>query len=187
LPDQRGVKISGLYRPVMTGIAEISEYWARVNGALIDVVKGLSRAQLDLRAREDWPIWAIVAHSASTRAYWLCQILKQPGAESTPFQDPSGYGWEDDLATPRSAEELVMAHETTWKVVTNWLARWTPTMLDEKFPRDVGGRREWHSHQSIFTRMITHDGYHAGEVSLILLMNGHEGIDPWKQVVAKAP
>ena len=172
---------------MIPSISEISRYWARINGELIDVVRGLSRAQLDLRAREDWPIWAIVAHSASVRVYWLCQILKQPGAASTPFHDPSGYGWEDDLDTPRSAEDLVMAHQTTWNVVNEWLARWTPTMLEESFPRDTNGRREWHSHQSIFTRLITHDSYHIGEVSLILLNHGHNGIDPWTHVVANAP
>lgn len=79
-----------------------------------------------------------------------------------------------------------MAHETTWNVVSEWLGRWTPTMLEESFARDVDGRREWHSHQSIFARLITHDGYHIGEVSLILLNHGHEGIDPWKRVVQNA-
>jgi uncharacterized damage-inducible protein DinB len=168
-------------------ISQIAEYWARVNAELINTVRGLNRAQLDYRGRDNWPIWAIAAHTATPRIYWLCSILKQPGRASTPFDDEAGYGWEDDLGTPRSADELAMALETTWKVVSDWLGRWTPAMLEESFPRDVDGRREWHTHQSIFTRLITHDGYHIGEVSLILGMNRHEGIDPWKHVVADAP
>lgn len=75
-----------------------------------------------------------------------------------------------------------MALETTWQVTRDWLAGWTPIMLEQSFPRDVNGRREWHTHQSIFTRLLTHDGYHIGEVSLILGMHGREGIDPWRHV-----
>jgi hypothetical protein len=34
---------------------------------------------------------------------------------------------------------------------------------------------------------MTHDGYHAGEVSLLLGMHGRQVADIWHNVVAQAP
>src|ERR1700682_3686121 len=78
-----------------------------------------------VRAAPDlWPIWAITAHTAGARVYWLCHILKEPGAERTPFTDPTGMGWEDDLTHARHASELVSALESTWTIVNDCLDRW---------------------------------------------------------------
>ena len=75
----------------------------------------MSDEQLDIRpAPEGWPIWATVGHTAGVRVYWLCGVLGEPGAETTPFADPlSDHGWEDDLDHPRRADELVLALDTT--------------------------------------------------------------------------
>ena len=104
------------------------------------------------------------------------------GAETTPFTDPlSGLGWEDDDDTPRSADELVMALGTTWKIVAGCLARWTPQMLDDEFQRERNGKMQIHSRQSVIMRLITHDAYHAGEISQLLGAHGLPEIDLWSQ------
>jgi len=33
---------------------------------------------------------ATVGHTAAARVYWLCGVLGEPGAETTPFTDPNG-------------------------------------------------------------------------------------------------
>jgi uncharacterized damage-inducible protein DinB len=89
-------------------------------------------------------------------------------------------GWEDDLDTPRSAAELVWALETTWNIVANCLERWTPDMLEVAFTRiGMDGRQQRHTRQSVLMRMLTHDAYHAGELSQVLGIHGLPQVDLW--------
>ena len=87
----------------MSGVASFYDRWGQYNGRLVDAIRGLSDEQLKLRvAPGKWPIWAIAAHIAGGRVYWLCGVFKESGAEDTPFTDPlSGVGWEDDESVPR--------------------------------------------------------------------------------------
>lgn len=172
-------------------IAAISEQWARVNASIAEIVRGMSRDDLMLQDPvREWPIWAIVAHTMGGRVYWLCGVLKQPGADTTPFPKAmadTGEGWEDDLQTPRSTDELLDAIDSTWKIVAGWLQKWSPEAVAHAYPRRLDNGVEWHSPPSILTRLMTHDGYHAGEVSLLLGMHGRQVADIWHNVVAQAP
>jgi uncharacterized damage-inducible protein DinB len=156
--------------------------WRQYNARLVDKIRSLSDEQLKLRPRPDyWPIWAIAAHTAGTRVYWLCGIFKESGAETTPFTDPlSGYGWEDDENTPRSSNEVATALESSWKIVDRCLEQWTPSMLSDEFTREIGGKTQIHTRQSVLMRMITHEAYHNGEISLVLGMHGLPAIDVWR-------
>ncbi|MEA2674107.1 MAG: hypothetical protein QOI92_1299 [Chloroflexota bacterium] len=155
--------------------------WAGYNRRTVEAIAALTPDDLALEmpGSDHWPVWALFAHTAGTRVYWLCHVFGEPGAESTPFNDPSGMGWEDDLATPRSGVELVHAYETSWRIVDGCLDRWTPAMLGEAFRREGSAGTQVHTRQSILLRMINHDAYHVGEVNLILGANGREMIDPW--------
>ncbi len=52
------------------------EGWRRVQDRLVARLPQLSTEQLGLKASTDsWPIWAIVAHLAGTRVYWLCGVF----------------------------------------------------------------------------------------------------------------
>ena len=115
--------------------------WGLSNERLVETIGALSVEALGLRAGSDlWPIWAITAHLAGARVYWLCAILKEPGAESMPFSKPTGEGWEDDLTHPRQAGELIFALESSWKIVEACLERWTPAMLQDEFRREIAGQ-----------------------------------------------
>jgi uncharacterized damage-inducible protein DinB len=162
-------------------IAPFYKGWHLFNANLIEVLAPLTAEQLALPIlKPEWPVWASVSHLAGTRVYWLCHIFKEPGAETTPFNDPSGFGWEDDLSHPRGADELVHALESSWKIVERALATWTPEMLDEEFRRPVGGKVQLHTRQSVLIRMMTHDAFHSGEVSLVLGHHGLGAIEPWR-------
>lgn len=156
--------------------------WRKYNARLVDAVSSLSDEQLKLRAAPDkWPIWAIAAHTAGTRVYWLCGVFKESGAENTPFTDPTGgYGWEDDESTPRGSAELVVALESSWKIVARCLERWTRPMLDDAFTREIAGKTQKHTRQSVLMRLLTHDAYHTGEISQILGVHGLPEIDLWR-------
>ena len=157
------------------------DQWAQYNARMIEVVAVLSGDQLAVRPADDrWPIWATVGHTAGGRTYWLCSVVGEPGIESTPFTDPSGMGWEDDLDTPRGSDELVMALETTWAVIDGCLDRWTPDMLAEGITRDYGGVSRVHTRGSILQRLFSHDAYHCGELSQTLGIFGLPQIDLWR-------
>jgi uncharacterized damage-inducible protein DinB len=149
------------------------------NAALIAAIKDLTPEQLQLELAPGVPIWGSVAHLAGTRVFWLCHIFKEPGAETTPFGDPSGAGWEDDPSHPRSAAELVGALESTWRIVERVLQTWTPDTLDQE-ARRVGptGEVRMHTRQSVLMRIITHEAYHCGEIALTLGSNGLGGTSP---------
>jgi uncharacterized damage-inducible protein DinB len=160
--------------------------WAGYNRRTIDGIRGLSEEDLALPVLsvrdgggDPWPIWAVFGHTAAMRVFWLCDVFGEPGAELTPFAGATP-GWEDDLTQPRSADELVGAWQSTWAVVEGCLRRWTPASLDVSVRREEAGRpAEVHTRQSILLRMITHEGYHLGEVNLTLGAHGREPINPW--------
>jgi uncharacterized damage-inducible protein DinB len=156
------------------------EGWERHNRQLHQRIPELPPSILDFRpAPEAWPVWAIVAHLAGARVYWLCGVFKEPGLESVTFSSASGEGWEDHLDVPRGALELAGAIDASWRIVNGCLERWTPAMLSETFPRQGASGMQSHSRASVLTRLVSHDAYHAGEVSLVLGMHGLPAIDLW--------
>ena len=154
--------------------------WAGYSRRTIDAIRGMSAEDLALRApgSDHWPIWAIAAHTGTTRIYWLCHVFGEPGAERTPFVDPSGYGWEDDLATPRTADEVADALASTWSVVEGCLDRWSAEDMELTARRDAV-QPQVHSRQSIILRLINHEAYHVGEINIALASTGREPIDLW--------
>ena len=139
--------------------------------------------QVPVRA-SNVPDWgqksASVSHLAGTRVYWLCHVFEEPGAETTPFTDPTGVGWEDDPDHPRRADELVGALRSTWAIVEHTLGVWTPESLGREARRVLGDTVRMHTRQSVLMRMITHDAFHSGEISLALGSNGLGAIDMWR-------
>jgi uncharacterized damage-inducible protein DinB len=164
-------------------VGAIFEGWQRVQARLVRGVPSLGPEELQLRASpEGWPIWAIVSHIAAARVYWLCQVLEEPGVKATPFPDPGADAWEDHLDIPRSADELMSALESTWRIVESCLSRWTPEMLGEAFTRERAGEVQWHTRQSVLTRLVMHDAFHSGEVSSLLGAHGLPSMDPWEPI-----
>src|SRR5438445_13615431 len=107
-----------------TGVAPFYEGWPKANRRLIEKLRELPPEALNWRATADsWPIWAIVAHCAMVRVYWLCDVVKEPGAETTPFTNAAEEGWEDHLDEPRGAADLIGALEVTWRT-------WSPALSD---------------------------------------------------------
>ena len=165
---------------VPASIAPFYADWRGYNDRVVAHLRGLSAEDLALRAHDGhWPIWAIAAHTAGARVYWLCHVFGEPGAEQTPFADPTGLGWEDELEVVRSGDEVAGAWESTWGVVRGCLDRWTPATLTETVARRKPDGIEEHSRQSILLRLITHEAYHGGEIALIEGIHGRPQLDLW--------
>jgi uncharacterized damage-inducible protein DinB len=160
------------------------EGWQTYNERILEVVRNLSAEELAVRpAPERWPIWATVGHTAGVRVYWLCGVFGEPGAGKTPFAISDlerGFGWEDDLDTPRSSAELTEALESSWQIIAGCLERWTPDMLFEQFERQAGKETQIHTRQSVLIRLLSHDAYHCGELSQTLGIHDLPQIDLWR-------
>ncbi len=155
--------------------------WPQYNRRLTDVIAAMSDEQLAIRSSPDRdPIWAVVGHTAAARTYWLCAVVGEPGAESTPWPAPDSDGWEDDLSHPRTAAELKWALDSTWSVVEGVLDRWTPEQLGEPIERRYGDTVQVHSRTSILQRLLTHEAYHCGELSQTLGIHDLPQIDLWR-------
>ena len=112
--------VAGSQVPPDPTLASLYVDWPQYAGRLVAAVRDLSAD--DLAGPGHAPIWGLAAHVAGSRAYWLCGILGEPGADATPFTDPaSGFGWEDEEAHPRSGAELSWALDSTWGVIASCL------------------------------------------------------------------
>jgi uncharacterized damage-inducible protein DinB len=171
------------HTPVMDQIPASALFpdWKQYAARITRAVAALTQEQLALRASpEHSPIWALAAHVAGMHLYWLCVVCGEPGIASSTVIDPTTLeGWEDDLDHPRSADELVGALDASWAVVADCLGRWTPAMLAEEIERSRNGVIERHTRLSILNRMLSHDAYHAGEISQLLGVAGLPEIDLW--------
>jgi uncharacterized damage-inducible protein DinB len=168
-----------------TNIAPYYAGWQLANETLTGAIEHLTPEQLALPVGSPtWPIWASVSHVAGARVYWLCHVFGEPGQEATPFRevDVANVGWEDDLAHPRRADELVEALTSSWAIVARCLATWTPESLGQTARRAWGDKIQIHTRQSVLWRLITHDAFHSGEVSLVLGSHGLGAIEMWSRL-----
>jgi uncharacterized damage-inducible protein DinB len=155
--------------------------WAQHAARIRDAVASLAAAQLALSAGPSHaPIWALAAHVAGTRVYWLCGVFGEPGADRTPFARPlADEGWEDDKTHPRSGEELAWALDSSFEVVRDTLGRWTVDDLARTAERVYRGVSQVHTRASVLNRLFTHDAFHGGEISQLLGLHGIGAIDLW--------
>lgn len=162
-------------------VASIYPDWPQYAARIRSAVKDLTPDQLALRAgRGHAPIWALAAHLAGSRVYWLCGVFDEPGAEQTPFIEPlTGWGWEDDETHPRSGDELAWALDSTWDVVRSCLERWSVDDLARTADRAREGVIQRHSRASVLNRLFSHDAFHAGEISQLLGRHDLRPIDLW--------
>ena len=156
--------------------------WPQYNRRLREVVEAMTDEQLAIRAAPDLlPLWAAVGHTAAMRVYWLCEVIGEPGAEATPFWDGSTtIDWADDLERPHSADELATGLDSTFGIIEGCLDRWTFAMLTDEIQREYNGTTQVHTRASVLQRMLTHEAWHAGELSQTLGIHGLPQPDLWR-------
>ncbi|HEX6557620.1 MAG TPA: DinB family protein [Ktedonobacteraceae bacterium] len=143
--------------------------WKDYQALLIKAIAPLSADQLALRSAPHLrSIGELVSHIIRARAGWCSGDLHEGGEVMASFTT-----WGRPGMPARSAPELVNALETTWQLMQEAIARWTP----DEWEQVLGGTPE---EPETFTRswviwhLIEHDLHHGGEVSLTLGMHGLE-------------
>ena len=146
-----------------------SQGWKDYQDLLIKAITPLSADQLALRSAPHLrSIGVIVSHIIGARAGWCSGDLHEGGEVMASFKD-----WSRPDMPIRSAAELVKALETTWQLMQEAIARWTP----DEWEQVLGGtpeEPETFSRSWVIWHLIEHDLHHGGEVSLTLGMHGLE-------------
>jgi uncharacterized damage-inducible protein DinB len=155
--------------------------WPQHNRRLRDAVAAMTDEQLAIRpSPERWPIWATVGHIACQRVFWLCDFAGEPGAETTPFTDAAhNCPGDDDLEHVLSADELVEALDSSFRIVEACLDRWTLDMLGEELRRPEWDETWVHARGWVIQRVFAHDVWHCAELNETLGIAGLPQIDPW--------
>ena len=155
--------------------------WPQHNRRLRDVVAAMTDEQLAIRpSPERWPIWATVGHIACQRVFWLCDFAGEPGAETTPFTDAAhNCPGDDDLEHVLSADELVEALDSSFRIVEACLDRWTLDRLGEELRRPEWDETWVHARGWVIQRVFAHDVWHCAELNETLGIAGLPQIDPW--------
>lgn len=156
--------------------------WPKYDGRLRDVVAAMTDDQLAIRpSPERWPLWATVGHTACQRVFWLCDFAGEPGADTTPFTNAAyDCPGDDDLDYVLTAEALVEALASTFRIVERCLDRWTPAMLDEEIRRTEFGDDRVHTRGWVIQRVFSHDIYHTAGLNEALGIAGLAQIDLWE-------
>jgi hypothetical protein len=155
--------------------------WPEYNRRFRDVVGAMTEAQLALRpSPERWPLWATVGHTACQRVFWLCDFAGEPGADTTPFPN-AGYNCpgDDDLEHVLTADALVAALDSTFRIVERCLDTWTLEMLEETLRRPEWDEAWVHTRGAVLQRVFSHDAYHAADVNATLARSDLPQIDLW--------
>ena len=142
--------------------------WENYPRQLIRAIAPLSSEQLALRAVPHLrSVGALAAHIIASRVAQFHRILGEGRAEVAPL-----VRWDDADQPARTAAELVSGLETTWQLMHNAIARWTPTDLAQTIQWQWQGQEYTYSRQSLVWSSLKHDIHHGGELSLTLGIHG---------------
>ena len=151
--------------PMLTGIYQ---GWERYNGLLAGALAPLSDEQLDLRAAPNLrSIYDLATHLIAVRARWFHLALGEGDDEIAAIG-----AWDRAGAAQRTARELVAGLETTWRLMTEAIARWTPEQLGETITEEDDGETETFTRPEVVWHLIEHDLHHGGEIGYSLGMHG---------------
>jgi uncharacterized damage-inducible protein DinB len=155
--------------------------WPDYNRRLRELVAALTDEQLAIRpSSERWPLWATIGHAACQRVFWLCDFAGEPGKETTPFTNAAyNCPGDDDLEHVLSADALVAALDSTFRIVDGCLDRWTLAMLTEEIRRPDWDDSWVHTRGAVIQRVFSHDIYHAAELNEALGIAGLPQVDLW--------
>lgn len=151
----------------------IYENWRGYNAKLQSCIAPLTDEQLLLQpAPGMWPLGQVLQHIILVRAGWFSATLQDPD------EAMDGYMlWGQRESPPRSAAELVRGLEETWAFIDSRLQRWTPADCAKTFPDEWEGQVYQVSRSWVIYHVLEHDLHHGSEASLILGMNGLQGLD----------
>jgi uncharacterized damage-inducible protein DinB len=122
----------------------------------------------------------VAQHMVANRVWWFQVWMGEGSPDLAPIAhwDPA----DDVEQPPLSAAELVAGLESTWRMIADALARWTPADLERVFSPPAALKeeeREFFPPRAlmwILWHVLEHEIHHGGELSLALGGYGLPGI-----------
>ncbi len=149
-----------------------SQGWKNYHDLLIKAIAPLSADQLALRSAPHLrSIGESVLHIIHARASWCSEDLHEGGEVMASIEV-----WSRSDMPTRSAAEMVNALETTWQMMQEVIARWTPDEWEQVLG-DTPEEPDTFTRSWVIWHLIEHDLHHGGEISLTLGMHGLEAPD----------
>lgn len=147
--------------------------WHAYQNVLIQAIAPLTDEQLLVRAAPDLrTAGQIATHIVSVRAGWFFYDLKEGGET---FEEIDGWQWDEERN--RTAAELVAGLETTWAMMHEIMAGWTPEQWAEPIAVEEDGNSYSFTRSWVIWHLIEHDLHHGGELSLTLGANGIKALE----------
>ena len=154
-------------------LAFMTEGWKTYQDKLSEALAPLTNEQLALRAAPNLrSIEELALHIIAVRAGWYHYVL---GEGDDTFGAISR--WDEPGNPPRSASELVQGLATTWQVMQEALARFSPTDLQATFEDEDNGEKYMVTRGWVIWHVIEHDLHHGGEIGYSLGMHGIQAPD----------
>lgn len=144
-------------------------FWKEYQDRIKEAVEPLDNTQLALRpAPHLRSIGENVMHIVSCRAYWFAAFMSDTnGEELKMYAD-----WNEDAlklgASLPDITKLVRGLDQTWQFMTDYLARWSSTDMQQTFPDEWDGQVVDVSRAWVVWHVMEHDLHHGGELSLTL-------------------
>jgi uncharacterized damage-inducible protein DinB len=151
------------------------EGWERYQDLLIQALSGLTAEQLAYRtAAHLRSIGETCLHIIGARARWLHYVL---GFDAPALVELGR--WDADDMPARTSQELTEALRSSWAVLRDALAGWTPSDLAVMVPNvdPDPGEPDSFSRQWVIWHLIEHDLHHGGEITQTLGTFGLTGVD----------
>ena len=149
------------------------ENWKLYQDHLTAAIAPLTLAQVALRAAPNLrSIDENAAHMVGARLSWFTRFLGEKW-DALPSRDR----WDGSGAPQHSASELVQGLETSFALMADALARWSPVDMAKTFGEDWRGQHYELSRSWVIWHLLEHDLHHGGEISLTLGMHGLQAPD----------
>jgi uncharacterized damage-inducible protein DinB len=156
--------------------------WETYQQSLVETIVPLSREHLAFpAASHQWTIGMLAQHIVANRVWWF-QVWM---GEGSPDLAPIAHWDPDDEVEPPALEAaaLVIGLASTWRMIADSLAVWTPADLGQMFQPPAALREDERdnfspvSRQWIIWHVLEHEIHHGGELSLALGGYGLKGIN----------
>ena len=149
-------------------LATIYEGWNNYQALMVQALTPLSEEQLALSAAPGLrTVDEIVRHIIGARGRWLGEDGQEMAELGT---------WDRQGMPPRTAAELVRGLETTWRLMHEAIASWTPEAWAMTFPGEPPEEPAVITRQWVIWHLIEHDLHHGGEVALTLGAHGLQAL-----------
>jgi len=160
--------------------------WKSYQDNLQEELAQLTPEQLVLRAGPGMrSVGEIVLHIIGCRVYWFTEYLHEDGGDAmkpyaswnqvalgTPYANWDAVGQALGTSAPTAAE-LAQGLASTWAMMAECLARWSPAEIRQTFPDvDETGAPVEVSRAWVVWHVLEHDLHHGGEVSVTLGVHG---------------